>query len=174
MHTAHVSPIRYWTTRDVEPRHRLDYWAHALCDGIVEMSARGADATAFHGELQSTTMGPLTLHRAFSSDLTVERTARAIERAQEHPFYLMGTRRGRWSVRHGGRQADLGPGELILVDSSHRYRFDFLTEKELISLQLPNPWLRLWLAQPERHVVESMDPFHDTGRRGRPHIGDKR
>lgn len=116
MNPLEAATIRRWSTDDVPPAQRLDYWIGAICEGFLEMDATSPLATRFHSSLESAPLGCIGVNRVCGSAQDVYRSAGAIAKSRENYFYLLCKTDTAWSTTQGGRSARLLPGDAVLVD----------------------------------------------------------
>lgn len=152
--TAAARPHR-WSTDDVAPAQRLEYWVDAISEGFLAMDATSPVRQGFHGELVSSSLGPIGVNRVTGDAQQVWRTLRGIARNHDNFCYLLGNLGSPWRVEQDGRQALLAAGDFTLVDSRRPYHFDFPEGPSTISLELPLEWVARWLAEPETHVARA-------------------
>jgi AraC-like DNA-binding protein len=138
---------RQWSTDQVDAPGRLDYWVGAICEAFLEMDCSSRQALAFEGRLTSVEVGPLSFNQVEASTQDVYRTRAGIARSASHPFYLIAQRQTPWHVRQGGHRVGLRPGDLVLVDSASLYELHFPESVEVMSIQLPRPWVGQWLSR---------------------------
>ncbi|MBP6900647.1 MAG: helix-turn-helix domain-containing protein [Burkholderiaceae bacterium] len=156
---------RCWTTDDAPPGQRLGYWTEAVCEGFLEMEVDSRQAASFHSRLESAPLGDIVVNRVLGSGQDVWRTRRAIHRGRgDEVFYLLGHRSAAWRCAQAGRQALLQPGDLVLVDARRCYEFHFEQHTDVVSLELPRPWLERWLAAPERQLAQRLASGSGWGR----------
>ncbi|CAN5893244.1 hypothetical protein BH11PSE13_BH11PSE13_34940 [soil metagenome] len=157
MQPAPASFVRTWSTDDVSPVRRLDYWVDSICEGFLEMSVRSPRRADFSSRLVSAPCGPIGVNRVYGSAQEVLRTPGAIARSKDNYFYLLSKTDLPWSVVQGGRSVRMQPNDLVLVDSRRCYEFHFPVTADSISLQLPPEWLASWLVDPSAQVARRID-----------------
>jgi len=152
-----ASPIRHWSTDDVLPAQRLDYWVDAVCEGFLEMAVSSPGAASFASSLDSVGCGPIGVNRVRGSAQDVFRTPAAIARSTRNYFYLLCKTDAPWTTVQAGRSARLLPNDMVLVDSRRSYEFHFPTTADTVSLQLPTDWLSSWIVDPSARVACRID-----------------
>ena len=157
MQPAPGSPIRTWSTDDVPPGQRLDYWVDSICEGFLEMSVQTQRRVDLSGRLVSAPCGPIGVNRVDGSAQDVYRTPGAIARSKDNFFFLLSKTDLPWTVVQAGRSAPLQPNDLVLIDSRRCYEFHFPVTADSISLQLPPEWLKTWLVDPAAQVAHRID-----------------
>jgi AraC family transcriptional regulator, positive regulator of tynA and feaB len=148
---ASSHPIERWSTQNVPPAAQLDYWVGAICEAFLEMDCSPAQmgTSGFDGALASLLVGDLRLNQVLASPSKVVRSAAAVARSQAQPFYLITDLHQQWRIRQGGIAIDLRPKDLVLVDSSREYEFDFPGDVKNMSIEIPRRWLAPWLVEIE-------------------------
>lgn len=154
---ASPSTIRRWSTDEVTPSQRLDYWIGAICDGFLEMEATSPVRGTFNATLESAPCGSVGVNRVTGGPLSVFRTSRAIARSRENYFYLLCKSDSAWSVVQDQRTERLLPDDLVLIDSRRCYELHFPDSTDTVSLELPMDWLASWLADPAAGVARRID-----------------
>jgi hypothetical protein len=103
--SAAADPMRRWTTDEVAPGRRLDYWVGAICEAFLEMGCSSREANLFDGRLLSLPIKELSFNQVVASSQDVFRTSSGIARSAHHPFYLITQWQQPWHVRQSGRLA---------------------------------------------------------------------
>jgi AraC-like DNA-binding protein len=138
--------IHRWSTADVGPARRLDYYAAATSAALVPVTV-SCDAAHFDASVERAELGPLDVLRMKGSAHDVLRNARDIARSEEHRYYVMLNVASRWRVAHR-RSVSLAPGEAVFIDSAQPYDLR-LQAYELVTLDLPAEWVHRWVHRPE-------------------------
>ncbi len=99
--------------------------------------------------------GPIDLNYADTTAQEVWRTKHAIAGSRKHTFYLLYMRAGRLKACQRGREALVQPGDCVLIDSMEPYSFSFPDTNRCLSVQMPEDWLRRWIAMPETATAVS-------------------
>jgi len=157
MDTRATESIRRWSTQDVAPPLRLDYWVGAICEGFLEMDATSPASSCFDATLESAPLDCIAVNRVRGSAQDVYRTPRGIARSRANYFYLLCKQDSAWHTVQDGRSARLMPGDLVLVDSRRCYEFHFPRAADTVSLELPTAWVETWLPRPEGQVARRID-----------------
>lgn len=124
---------RVWSTDDVAPRERFDYWRDAICAAYVRLDAFPVGAGTFSGSVTAQDWPGLRLSRVASSAQHVQR--RPDDGSEDCLVSLQV--RGRSRIGQSGRSADLAPGTLALYDAAHAYSLDFDDPYEQVVVQFP-------------------------------------
>ncbi|MBX3652638.1 MAG: helix-turn-helix domain-containing protein [Ramlibacter sp.] len=147
--SASVPPpaLRRWSTDEVDPAQRLDYWVGAICEAFLEMDCSSREAASFDGALTSLALEAISFNRVVASTQDVYRTPGAIARGRQHPFYLITQLQTAWHVRQGGHLAQLRPGDAVAVDAAQAYELHFPESVACLSVQMPRAWVGQWLTR---------------------------
>lgn len=113
--------ITFWSTRDVEPSRRFEYWndlvAKAVCGvNVAEPSGHDFEATISTRRLYDTAFA--SFH---SPAHEIGRTSRDISRDGSDAYLLSLQLGGIARLRQGGREMVLQPGELGVVDGGRPF-----------------------------------------------------
>jgi AraC family transcriptional regulator, positive regulator of tynA and feaB len=149
--------VRRWTTNDVPPAQRLDYWVGAISEGFLEMSATSPVTSRFDSSLESAPLGSIGVSQVRGSAQDVFRTRSAIARSRENYFYLLCKTDSSWSSVQDGYANHLLPNDVVLIDSRLCYEFHFPVSADSMSLQLPPSWVESWLVDPARYIARRID-----------------
>jgi AraC family transcriptional regulator, positive regulator of tynA and feaB len=149
---------RRWSTDEVSPPQRFDYWVGAICECFLEMDARTASPERFAAELSSVPLHTLVVNRVRGSAQDVFRTQRGIARSRGNYYYLLCKERSACGVvQHGAHAGRLMPGDLALIDSRGRYELHFPGAVDTYSLQIPLEWLDTWVPDARCHLGQRID-----------------
>jgi AraC family transcriptional regulator, positive regulator of tynA and feaB len=139
--------IQRWSTTDVTPDSRLEYFASALSEAIIPLGVDDAETRDFHAELTLARLGEIEVctqdcspHRSFRGPSEFARTG-------GHRFHLVMTHACPWTVEHRER-AELLAGDILLHDSQYTFRGDIRHKFTGINITLTEPWLRRWVPNP--------------------------
>ena len=151
-----------FSTADVRPAERYDYWHSVACAQIVQHDSRPDDRAAFTAKLQVGWLMDIGLICWTASALSVERTARHVSRALDDDFLFMRVTAGQVPVEHNGSHVLLQPGDMTLLDPRFPNKSGFLRTPGTISaMSIP------------RHLLEARGITPDVfGRILRPDPGD--
>lgn len=145
---------RYWTTSSVEPDRAFTYWVDTVCSELVELEVDSDRKRGFRASLLQRPLGPVSLN--FIETRTPQaawRTREAIRRIREPRFDLLYVRSGTVHFEHYGRSFVVGDNQCVLIDSTDTYHFMTPEVSTTMSVQIPQKWLRSWIATPEEGVA---------------------
>ena len=130
-----------WSTRQIAPARRAEFWRGAVCDAFLAMTPRIAAGDDFDARLEHTSFDRLAFNRVLAPAHGVMRTPHDLARGGPRYLFLNLNRSGRGRVRQFGREHLGAAGELMLIDSSEPYAIELVDGGELLSLALPIEWL---------------------------------
>ena len=143
--SAPATPLREWSTAQVRPAERLDYWVGAICEAFLEMDCDSRAADCFDGTLTHLPLQQLAVNQVRASTQDVYRTPAGIAHSRQQPFYLITQTDHPWQVRQGGHTLHLRPGDAVLVDAAQPYELHFPHAVACLSVQMPRSWVGAWL-----------------------------
>lgn len=121
-----------FSTDDVHPRDRFDYWHRIACKTIVEHDCRPECRTNFNATLQGGSLGDLGLLLFENSPMEVSKN-----RAAADELFVCRQMAGRLAVEQSGREAVLDAGDMTLLDPLLPYTAKFFPGSKLLVLKLP-------------------------------------
>jgi AraC-like DNA-binding protein len=155
---------RIFTTDEVRPADSTAYWVDALCDAYVQLDCdpMALDRPGhFHGEIQQNSLSTVDVSVVEASPQRVARTRDLISRADEDVFIVSMQRHGRCQVIQDRREAELGPGDFVVYDSTRPDILHFPDGIHQFTLKIPRGQLIAQLPS-----VESLTAMQVPGRRG--------
>lgn len=137
----------HWSTDEVPPVQRLDYYSHALSQSIVPMLLGQAQENAFNAHMDVVNVGDLAFinqqgsnHRCFTDRL-------GISRRSENTFHLILNRATSWNVDHVGKfRAE--PGDAVFFDARNIVDIQSPSGFEYLHIKLSESWLKQWIPTP--------------------------
>jgi AraC family transcriptional regulator, positive regulator of tynA and feaB len=147
-----------FTTRDVHPRDRFDYWHSAACREIVEHASFPVSRIHFEAEIEVGSVGALDLVAFRNSPLRVERGQAHISRRSSEQLFLCRETSGLLSVEQEGRQITLHPGDMTLLDPALPYSASFGAGSRTLVLKLPRRELQARLGKTRSMVARLIQP----------------
>jgi AraC-like DNA-binding protein len=149
------APDGFWSTVNAGDGAALSYWIEAICEAFLEMKA-DAKRDDFAAQLAKFQFGAIDLNYVDTAPQLVWRTHAAIARSRQNFFYLLYMRSGQMSVAQRGREAVITPGNCLLVNSEEPYRFMLPVQNQVLSVQIPQHWLRAWLPDPDDLCIQPL------------------
>jgi AraC-like DNA-binding protein len=146
-HVANSPEIKQWSTSDVDPTRRLDYFASALSEAIVPFGLSGGDSQDFQAELKSTRLDVLGLSKLKGAPHQSVRGASELARTRNHGFNLIMSLDVSWIAEQRAR-VQLQPFDMFIHDSDYPLHTEVRSAFVSINLEMPESWLRRWVASP--------------------------
>jgi AraC-like DNA-binding protein len=106
---------------DVPVRERFDFWWEAVARSVVSVDAVSEQSGDFWAEMHTVDLGVARLSRVRCVPFEARRSASMIRRSDPGLYQLSLTVRGRSGIRQMHREADLGPTDLLLYDTSRPF-----------------------------------------------------
>jgi AraC family transcriptional activator of tynA and feaB len=127
----------FFSTSDVHPRHRFDYWRSVACKNIVDHDSVADCPQAFHAKLRSGGLGEMTLVSFENSPMAISHTKRQAARADSKEIFICRQFAAALKLEQNGRQTRLDPGDITLLDPRLPYSGEFLPGAEMLVLKAP-------------------------------------
>jgi AraC family transcriptional activator of tynA and feaB len=141
-------PVLRFSTQNVAPAARFDFWADAVSRALLPLKVQSADVSSFEASVSQADLGALQIIQTQGSAHHSWRTRSDIEKSEARTYHLCMSRSGPWALAQRG-QKYLAPGDLVLHDSQYEYRIDIEGQYDIVNVKLPAPWLRTWVPDPE-------------------------
>lgn len=146
-------PMQSFTTSGLDPHRRLAYWNERAGESFSPLVSDPADLRSFHGSIERTAIGDLSLAEACSEAQTVRHSRAHVARTRGSLFFLLLQLAGESRNRQDGREAFLRPGDFTLCDSTRQYDILFPGANRMLVLGIPEAQLRRQIACPESLVA---------------------
>jgi AraC-like DNA-binding protein len=128
---------KLFSTADVHPRDRFDYWYDAACREITIHDSVPENRLAFEAELQMGSLAEIRLLNVKSSPMQVAHTTRHIGRATDDELLVCRQLSGQATFEQNGREAMLEAGDVTLLDPLLPYTGNFSALQDLLVLKVP-------------------------------------
>jgi AraC-like DNA-binding protein len=125
-----------FSTREVHPRDRFDYWHEVACKLVVDHHSRPENRRSFQAELRADTLGELGIILFGNSPMAISHTAAHAAHAANELFVCRQVA-GRVSLEQDGREAVLDPGDITLLEPRLPYQGKFLAGSRMLVLKVP-------------------------------------
>jgi AraC-like DNA-binding protein len=118
-----------FSTSEVVPARRLDYWREMILDAFVSLDVKPIDdrrgGLGFSGSAGTREIGGLKIARVRASPMTATRSTRHIANATDNDYFVALHLRGMARATQDGRELTLRPGDIALFDSTRPYLIEF-------------------------------------------------
>jgi AraC-like DNA-binding protein len=148
--------MQSFTTAGLNPSRRLAYWNEHAGASFSPLVSDPADIRSFHGSIERTAFGDLSLAEAYSEAQTVRHSRAHVARTRGSLFFLLLQLAGESRTRQDGREVFLQPGDFTLCDSTRQYEIVFPGANRMLVLGIPDGQLRRQIACPESLVAVPM------------------
>jgi AraC-like DNA-binding protein len=147
---------RLFSTRDVHPRERFDYWQEVARKNIVSHDLQPDNRLRFQAEMDAGGLADVGFIRCTQSPVTVSRTADHIARAGTDDLLLCRQIAGTMAFGQEGREVVLEAGDLTLLDPMLPLRGMFFSASDFLVLKLPRRDLETRIGNVRRMVARAM------------------
>jgi hypothetical protein len=138
---------KLFSTMDVHPRDRFDYWHDVACRTIAGHSSKPASKQNFEAHIEGGSLADVGLVLFENSPMTVTRTALHIAQTESDSLFVCQQVRGSVAIEQNGRQVILQAGDVTLVDPLLPYFARFSDASKLLVLKVPRADLRARLGE---------------------------
>jgi AraC-like DNA-binding protein len=153
-----------FSTTDVHPRERFDYWHEVARKNIVYHDGQPENRPRFEAEVQVGALADVGFIRCTISPLTISRTADHIARAKTDDLLLCRQIAGTAAFEQQGREVVLKAGDFTLLDPMLPYRGTSPSELDLLVLKFPRRDLEARVGKIGRMVARAISPVDsETG-----------
>ncbi len=146
---------RGWSTASGDPGRGFKCWVDVICSELIELEVSTDRPESFNASLRQLQLGPIQLNHVYTREpQDARRTRQAIGRNTRLEFELVYVRTGGLLYKHYGKTFTVGENECVLIDSTEPYSFRSSVCTSGTTLQIPQEWLRFWIARPEAGVAQ--------------------
>lgn len=138
------------STDAVAPRQRVAYWQEMVCQTFVQAHCDSNVGESFRGTLSTEAFEQTEISRVDAGPQRIHRRPVDIARASKPRFYLCYHAAGHARYRERHHEADLGPGDMILLDNCEPYSAEYQDDVSSVVLHVPHDMLRDRFRLPER------------------------
>jgi AraC family transcriptional activator of tynA and feaB len=139
--------IKRWSTDDVPPGDRLDYFASAYAEAILPMTIDNADPQRFNAEFTVARLDEIEICTHVGSPHICIRGQSEIARTLEAKFSLVLMKDSSFTAVHRVR-FKLLPGDILFHDSRYPHAGDTRQPFNSTIVTVTESWLRRWLPNP--------------------------
>ena len=113
--------IASWSTTDVEPRRRFEYWNDVVAKAVCGVNVAQPSGQEFDATISTRRLNDAAFTSFHSPAHEIDRTARDISRDSGDAYLLSLQLGGIARLKQGGREIVLKPGELGMVDGGRPF-----------------------------------------------------
>jgi AraC family transcriptional regulator, positive regulator of tynA and feaB len=142
---------RIFSTLNVHPRDRFDFWHSIACSTIVGHDSIPARRNLFSADIDVGALAEIGVVRFENSPMRVSRTAAQVAQACSDELFVCRQDSGSLSINQDGHSVIVRAGELSLLDPLMPYAADFEQSQTLV-LKIPRRSLEARLG-PSRPLI---------------------
>jgi AraC family transcriptional activator of tynA and feaB len=147
-----------FSTDQVHPRERYDYWHSVACKKIVDHDSVPEDRLNFDASIELGTLGNLGLVRFHNSPMRVSHTLTHVAQVESDRLFVCFQVEGAVFIMQNGREVTLEAGTLTLVDPMLSYDCTFFRGSKLLVLKVPRRELRARLGRNLELITRLVTP----------------
>jgi AraC-like DNA-binding protein len=147
-----------FSTLDVHPRDRFDYWHRVACANIVDHESHPECRQTFEAELQSGVVADIGLVLFENSPMTAFHLPQHVEKANSDELFVSRQLAGSLVLEQDGREVILGPGDIALIDPRLPYGAKFSAGSRLLLLKFPRHQLEARVGGTQEMTACSIKP----------------
>ncbi|MBD9728075.1 helix-turn-helix domain-containing protein [Streptomyces caniscabiei] len=134
---------RMTTPDDGDTTRRLESWREAVSQTLVPLEVLPRACADFRASLRSAQLGPVQFSAITAEPHTVARTRRHIGSDAPDFFQVTLQLTGHGVLTQRDRQAQVGPGELVIYDTRYPFTYDLDQPHSGLVVMFPRPMLPL-------------------------------
>jgi AraC family transcriptional activator of tynA and feaB len=152
-----------FSTSELSPRDRFDYWHSVARETIVDHDAEPVDRLGFRAEMKFASLGEIAFILFENSPMTVDHRTDHIAYATNDDLFVCRQVAGRLALEQDGRQIILESGDIALLDPQRPYTGKFSDGSRLLVLKVPRFELGSRLGETRDLTARAMErSFGDT------------
>lgn len=152
-----------FSTKDVHPRERFEYWHEVACQCIVHHESRPERRSTFQAELHTAGLDQTELLLFENEAMHVSRTPSHIARTPGDGLFVYLHLSGQLHLEQSGREQFLRPGEFTLVDPSLPYIAKFSGGSKSLILKVPRHAFEIRLGKIRDSLLCPVKPTDPQG-----------
>ena len=134
-----------WDTRSFNGGEQYDAWVHLLNETYGSWDVPRGGGKAYSASLKMTRFGDVGIAQCICDPCSGKRDQHHISRDEAELVVIQLTRSGRECVRFRDQDHVLGPGDIMIWDSTKTMRFRVEERLDKVSLLLPLSRLQSWM-----------------------------
>jgi len=147
-----------FSTDDVHPRDRFDYWHDVACKTIIEHDSRAEHPARFAAHIRAASLGTSEVVLFGNSPMTVRHATKHLSHTRDDQIFLCQQVAGELALEHEARDCRLTPGALTLLDPRLPYEGTFSGGSELLVWKFPRRELEARMGPTRDLVGRSLTP----------------
>ena len=146
-----------FSTGEVHPRDRFDYWHSVACKQIVDHDCRPETRTGFDAEIQVGSLGELNLVQFHNSPMLVAHTAAHVSHTRSDDLFVCRQASGQVIIEQDAREVLLDVGPFTLVDPLLPYKAKFLKGSTTLIIKVPRGELEARLGRTQELTARAIN-----------------
>jgi AraC family transcriptional activator of tynA and feaB len=159
-----------WTSRGFKPRERFEAWQDALNQSHLRWTLCNRAAKGFAADIEVGSLQDMQVVRCQCHPCSGFRSKQEIASDSDAYYGLLLMYQGREDVQVGSNSATLGPGDILLWDSTIPIRFRLHSPVHKITVLVPQGRMHDALPQSRRLVGKTIDWRRGLGAVAASHI----
>jgi AraC-like DNA-binding protein len=143
-----------FSTGNIHPRDRFDYWHSLACKMIVDHVSRPECRETFEAELQWRTLGDLGLVLFENSPMDISKP-----RATTDELFVCRQMAGQVMLEQNSREVVLESGDITLLDPLLPYSGRFFSGSKLLVLKIPRRRLEARIGKTRQMIARRIRPI---------------
>jgi AraC family transcriptional activator of tynA and feaB len=152
-----------FSTTEVHPRDRFDYWHDVACKNIVDHDSKPERRQTFRAELQSGALANIDLVLFENSPMTVLHTVRHVAHANTDEIFVCRQVAGALALEQDSREVILESGDITLLDPRLPYIGRFSAGSRLLVLKVSRRLLEARVGETRGMTARSIKPSEPEG-----------
>lgn len=148
-----------FSTTDVHPRDRFDYWHDVACKTVVDHDSVPECRQSFQAELQSGVLADIHLVLFENSPMTVSHTGRHIARTDTDRLFVCRQVAGGLALEQDSREVVLEPGDITLLDPRLPYAAKFSMGSRLLVIKAPRRLIEARVGTTREMIARPLKPL---------------
>jgi AraC-like DNA-binding protein len=147
-----------FSTEQVHPRDRFDYWHSVACKSLVDHDSRPDNRLNFDADIETGSLGHIELVLFHNSPMQISHTARHICHAKSDHLFVCRQVRGSIVLDQAGREVLLEAGDVMLLDPLLPYDGRFSTGSKTLVLKVPRRKLEARVGKTRDMIARLIKP----------------
>jgi AraC family transcriptional activator of tynA and feaB len=149
-----------FSTKEVHPRDRFEYWHEIACKIIVDHSSKPESRQSFEAKLQVGAIADVGLVLFENSPMDVLHTQRQVAHATGDKLFVCRQVAGTLVLEQSGREIVLEPGDVTLLDPLLPYAGKFQQGSKALVVKVPRRALEARVGKTRDMTTRVMRPVH--------------
>ena len=149
---------KLFSTKEVHPRDRFDYWHSVACNNLVGHSSTPECRQTFAAEIETGMLADIELVLFENSPMNVARTVKHVAQSPGDELFICRQAAGLLALEQDGRQLVLGAGDVTLLDPLLPYSAKFSAGSKLLVVKVPRRALAARIGKTREMIAIALKP----------------